>query len=806
MNMATFKGIGQGQDSAESPAALRFAEGLILRPSGGFARSPSLLRMFDLFRLSDYAGGLALTAADRACLFKIECQGAVALAVVDIPNQLGLGFYWVKGGEGLTLTEQNATVEVLWRRLQPRAKWFFSGRANQVLMGNGIDPNLIYEVDADRIRQVAGQVRPLLPSVSAAAPIEAAGVDASLVAHGIRWEALEPRFDPTVEFPYQRAAGNYVRVSVGYHGENRFLSSLTGRGTAGDPYHYRVAAPMGSTNAELVSFVIRDPNAAGVVVASEKTPGAIVPFSSGQLRGGQTQFESRDVFTGPDVEVALTYYRRGRARTGFETMPSGIVTVRSVGGQRIAVTVHKDTHPAAAQYDSIRIYVGENKIATEPDRYEATPNGTFIVNKGKTTAESAFSAKGYRGLRFALEVPNADGTYTIVPSMIGGRELSIKNRVPPPARAFVFAYTREWYAGDTNNPLTLTYSQTADSDQRLPEGVAPENVIHLPTTDSSDRATAIIDAWGYVVAFTTRNAYRIGTDFSVASGSLNAGPLNQDCIVGWGDHRQLFLGSDFGIYEVALPDSNDQASNAPISNLIVPGSSEYISRFADPLRADLYACSAPDYRNQMWYFWVRGKCGKMLGFCVDVRSRQLTGPFTNGGFISARPLPDGRIGGIDLAGNLRWFRPVPTTALNDTFDNTAPLTLTNGTQVPGRLIDGEAIARIKIGTTGYYLRQANVITLQTGWITQQNAQRLTALEAEFHVWKGSAGIAVVTVTNERGQTVRRYYGEVAGKTYHRQSLLLSGDAFQATLQILCGDGKPCAVRAFNLKINPNGKT
>jgi hypothetical protein len=805
MNLTTFKGVNHDRDSSDDPAALRFAEGVMLSPRGGLSRAPWVSRAWDLFRLTDYASSLGLTAQDRACLLKVECGSDAALVVVDFQHRIGLGFQWIKGGNGSNLGASGATLQVLWRRLQPRMRWFFSVRRNQVLMGNGADPNLLYDIAADSVRMVAGQLRPLTPIGTPAGAIEQEGANATLNAFGLRWEALEPRFDPSVEYPYQRAAGNYVRVSVGIHAETSFRSTLEGKGTAGEPYHYRLAAPAAATNDQAAAFVQRDPNAAGIVRATVLTAGGLVTFSEARLRGGRTQFEARDVFTGPDVEVAATYFRQGAAGAGFETVPSALISVQGVGGQRVAVTVSADAAPGAADYDSIRIYVGENKVTQEPDRYEATPNGTFIIDRGGQTAESAFGGQGYRGLRLALEVPNANGTYIIAPSMLTGRELSIKNRIPPPSRAFTFAYTREWYGGSVAEPRRLAYSQTATDDQRLPEGVGAGDTIDLPTTDPQDALTALTDLGGFVLAYSRRNAYRIGTDFSITSGSLVSGPLNQDCLVNWSDQRQLFLGADFNLYEARLPDSNDAASNAPVSTLMIPGAAEYIARFADRTNPGLYACSVPDYRNQRWFLWVRGLCGKQLGFVVDVAARQLTGPFTSGGYISVSLLPDGRIMGIDLAGNLRHFDPDHPANLNDTFDAGAPVTLLDGTQVPGRLIDGEAVARVLVNGQGRYIRHAALVTARTGWLATQDDRRSSIKEVVFHTVAGSAGLAFVTIENERGAKVTRFYGEVHGKTFHRLPVLVSGTAFQTTLQILCGDQRPCALRSLTLNHSPTGR-
>lgn len=813
MDWTQFQGVTTGRDTSDDPARPIFAEGMLLLPKGGFITPPVPVRLWDTQPLPALAGTLGVGPADRTCLIEVaHPSGHCVLVAFDFSSEVALGSHAIPASNVIEPVGSGAAYTVLWRGLAPGVRWTFHALRGKTILGNGIDRNLIYEHATRICRRAADQIRPLAPWGGPGGSGDTVGADASIIACGALWRALEPQFLPTVEYPYQRALGNYVKVSVGLlSAGTSFLSSIEGRGTAGDPFHYKVACPPGATAAGLHAFVQRDPNASGVVaidpLASQEQ--RIVHFDSGTLRGGLTKFEERDVFPGPDCEIALTYWKRGEAGEGFETMPSPVVSVRDIGGQRLAITVRKDAHPLAGTYDAIRIYVGAPSTVTTPDRWEYQAE-QWVRTEGQTSSIAAFTEKGLAGLRLALEVPNADGTYIIAPSMLSGQELADDHRPLPPAAAFVRSYQRVWMLGHVTRPLRVVYTGHASPEASTPEGGSPRNFIDLPASSPGERGTALVEYGGYVVALTNRTAHRISPEFAVSAAPLVAGPMNDRSIVSWTDRRMLYLGADFGLYVLELPNATAEAANAPYCTPLLPMVADYLRRFCDPDRADLWASTRADHRNHLWVIALRGRCGKMLEFHVHMppgAAPELTGPMTAGAFFSADVLPDGSTVGTDLAGNLWWQAGTLPTDENDLLEDLGPVPLLaeNDGTVRGWALDGRAVARLRVNQANRYVLDARLTTLRTGWIGGQDESRRTISEVTLNTWRHAAGLAFLTIENERGARVTRFMGELYGKTYHQRQVLLTGVSFQATLQILTGEGRRFAARSFSLEIKPTGK-
>jgi hypothetical protein len=342
--------------------------------------------------------------------------------------------------------------------------------------------------------------------------------------------------------------------------------------------------------------------------------------------------------------------------------------------------------------------------------------------------------------------------------------------------------------------------------------VAAENYMDLPAAAPGERITALAEYGGYVVAFSSRSAYRVGTEFEVVTAPLVAGPLNDRCLISWTNRQLLCLGSDLNIYSLELPNSGADAQAAPFSKALLPDAALYLRQFAHPENISLWASTRPDYARNLWWIYLRGRCGRMLAFCLHLVPEEgvrLTGPFTSAP-LAASTLSDGRALAQDQAGNLLWEpADLPMDALSDTLPATGALPLTDGTEIPSRTIDGEVIARLTVpdgegGTVGRYLRRARFALWRSPWMPAAPGAKICARDLLLRLWPNASGLVYVVVRNERGVVVHRSFGEVSATCLQRQ-LLITGTALQMSLLVLTGGAALAAFRSHSINLTLNGK-
>jgi hypothetical protein len=458
-----FDGVDLKSESTDvadaQPMPLRRAEGSVLYPIGALARTPPYQRLWGLNNLRNYMWTLGLGAADKGVCILARNEGIMFLIFYDCTNQQSLGdIYAGEDPESdfdgpITLTAPNPTLQVLWKGLANQYRWSGIRSGTVVVMGNGFDPNLVLETSSPvTIRPQNDQMRPLTPLVAMLDPQEGPHADATVQAGNVLFTALEATFDPEYDPPYRRDYGNYVKLSVVQSGYSYFSSTLSGLGTLIDPFVYTVLCPQTlPTENELVNFITRDPTAQAVISAQViGTPATVTLFPPASLVGGVAQFKPTDVFAGPFAAACLTYCKKGvQASTFSETMPSPIQTCQLSEGGRLSVTIDFDTCAYVERYDTIRIYVADMAAAT----FGLAPNY-------------------YQSFLFALEVPNAPGTYSIAPSMLQpGTILSVEARTPPPCSMFVFDEGRLIMSGNSDFPMRIWFTKQASVTQLLPEGI-----------------------------------------------------------------------------------------------------------------------------------------------------------------------------------------------------------------------------------------------------------------------------------------------------------------------------------------------
>jgi len=159
-----FRGIDIGTESTDADErALSYAENVILRPRGAISRLPPLKKVWGFNPIQSYKDGLGITNADKACLLKItQPKGAnnieiTMLLVHDFVNNSPLGIFCAtnsaESNTEISLDNLSqflstiplACISVLKKGLSEKTRWFFYSFFDSVIMGNGVDENLIYQ-------------------------------------------------------------------------------------------------------------------------------------------------------------------------------------------------------------------------------------------------------------------------------------------------------------------------------------------------------------------------------------------------------------------------------------------------------------------------------------------------------------------------------------------------------------------------------------------------------------------------------------------------------------------------------------
>lgn len=834
--LRVFKGPALLPESTDQPAnVLRVAQGAQLRPLGGLSRPPLYFRLWLMQNLSTFKGDLGLSSDDKTAAIKVTNEGQCFIVFYDCVNDQVRGMGYVGIDDEVdpsdvitppTLTTPNPSTQVLWRGLDIEAKWNFEYAEQSVLMLNGVDLQFIYKPRPSEFRRMADQIRPIKPQGTAIDIVNENPANAQYQWGNVSFQALEPFFTPISDETYKRADGNNIIVSVVQGDkEDEFNSLISGMGTFGDPYVYTVICPSNlPTEDELVAFINRDTNAQGIVVGVLVGASAQMDedslFHDARLYGGVTSYEDSDVFAAPQVDVCCTYYKVDPTKNGngFETAPSPIVTITDAGSRRIQVRVFKDDHPDVDSYKTIRIYLSAYEIV-ETNQGWQYDGDLFVYNSGTTKATKGFATEGYAAFRRVLEVPNADGVYTIAPSLVQpGRVLNAKNKIPPPCKGAIFIYGRWFMYGNVNDPMAIPFTHSATDEVRLPEGGGLLDYIRVPSRAQNDAVLALFDFRGQLGAYTKEDYHQIPSTFydtGIVASSVIAGAINDKCIVNWEGGRQLFLGANFNLYELSSPFTASDANQTPVSKLVNELLGPYIQQYADTTDLET-PHSYVDYGAKQWWIWMAKWGGGITSFCYDFQTQDLTGPFDAPGLVCSTSISqaDSRCIGADQLGNLLVIDLRSNLTTTEIFTNNTSLTLHDaGTENPDLAYPYTAIPSGP--DAGKLIAKAQTIQFSTGWqyVADGNNQG-GVYEVSWNLIRGSEAYLILTLftqtadltgASSTGYSRTYHIGKLFPNAYGHKLVLFNGNPVRAQATLYCGDDLPFAMRDFTISVKPQGR-
>lgn len=579
------------------------------------------------------------------------------------------------------------------------------------------------------------------------------------------------------------AAGNSIfKVAITYSGYNRAIySTLTGAGTAGNPYIYTIVT--GSQSGQnsiddIVAFVNGDSKVIPMISAHKSAADSTADTSSVAatlLQNGSGSGVSEG-FTNKTVTVYLTYFDTGENGYGYESPSSELTSelyITETAYNDVFVTITTDPTVESSRFDKIRVYLqfGEG-------------------------AEAIHSLMG--------TVDNTSGTKTLqigTNTEIGAALAEFDQNRPLPHTAIVAASSKTWRGGlpTAGYRDRLYVSKAATDDEKAPEGVALEayETIDVPDATVPIQIRALFSDLFRLHVHTNAGIMVIdpaNPDSSPHRPAVNVGAINPACFGMGSNNAIIYIGQDvqpytfdgarYGRRNVKSAAKEAEAIIRSVANMDTIGqNSSKITSFQD--------------KNGMLWWFFPDTNNVIKGMALDIEQGGLMGPFTYPRAVSSCQMEPERPEIImqDETGNLFVY---DITAQYDT-----------GADFPAVSTFSPILTSISptAGYRGYgyedysgsrYLRAAWT-TIETGAIDLGDMIREKNFAGiSFRPIANSRGILKATLTGiTSGLTVTRTFGEMGTFTDlgpKKLFLGLADSAIKLKLEVLGAEGKFWSLR------------
>lgn len=417
-----FGAVTSLQEGTDAGMALLEARNLILRPPGGCKGPPKYDRLWAIgstetvqttyraLPFTGYASGIgvddAARTANKTCAILVKRQGKNFLLFYSLTApelQACKGYFYLGDDDTFTsgsynFTAGTPTYEVLAVGLDADARWYGTRAFTEVLLGNGVDDNVIVQLartaTPGKWRKAGSNAKPGAPSLSLTQPATSTNTQATWPVAGRAGGVVLTFTADSTNFP--GASGNgKIRVRI-VPGAASLVSSLAGDGTTDSPYYYTLntgTAAVHSSNNAIVSYVNADSRVLSILRASTASSEATADTGSygpTDLTGGSGTGTSEG-FTNSTRKVYTRYWDPGQEDLGYEGIssePSNEVIITANANNDLVVRVPVDPDAEGGRFPYIRIYlqVGESPeedyLLVDPDN--PVPNelssATFVAD------------------------------------------------------------------------------------------------------------------------------------------------------------------------------------------------------------------------------------------------------------------------------------------------------------------------------------------------------------------------------------------------------------------------------------------
>lgn len=569
--------------------------------------------------------------------------------------------------------------------------------------------------------------------------------------------------------------------------DRSLYSTLTGIGTAGNPYIYTIfcgqSAAQSSASA-ITTFVNNDGKvipiiSAAVSVADSSADTTTVPILA--LQNG-TGSGISDGFTNKTVSVYLTYFDSGLNGYGYESPSSDLSAeayITDVSHNDVLVTITTNPTVEGGRFDKIRVYLQFDEGAAR-----------------------IWSLMG--------DVDNTAGSKTLqigTNTAIGAALAQFDQNRPLPHKAIVAASSRTWRGAllDAGFRDRMYVSKEATDTEKAPEGVALEDfqVIDVPDATVpvsvralySDLFRLHVHTNAGIMVIDPANVDNTPHRPAVNVGAINPsafgmGPNNAIIYIGQDVQPYFFDGARYGRRNVKSAAREAESIIRQVANI------DAIGQNADKVT------SFQDKAGMLWWFFP-DTTNTIKGMCLDLERDGLVGPFDYPRAVSSCQMEPERPEIVlqDETGNLLIY---DVTAQNDTGADlpvvaTFSPILTSITPTAGYL--GFPYADY---LSGRYLNAAWTV-LETGHIDLGDAGNVKHFAGlKFRPVANSRGIVIATFTGvTSGKTVTRTFGEMGqfdDLRAKRLMMQISDTAVKLKLEILGAESKPWVIRDVTLLV------
>jgi hypothetical protein len=565
-------------------------------------------------------------------------------------------------------------------------------------------------------------------------------------------------------------------------------STRLGSGTTTDPYIYTITTgntAASSSNDAIVAYVNADSLAVGILRASTATPNATVDsgsWAATTLLNGVGSGTSTGL-TAQTVSVYLRYFDAGNDRLGYEGISSeksNEIILTSTETSDILVTITPNPSAEGGRFGFIRVYMqfGEGAAA--------------IWNLVGTVANTAGTK--------TLQV----GTNTVI-----GQAMSADQNRLLPFKDVVMVRGQVWHGGNLTNPEYLYVSKVATDDEIAPEGasILDPFIVTLPEQPSDFYITAL-DTDDYRLHVHTNLGVVLMNPLNPVEDrhvpQVPVGALNPDCLVKWEKSQIYYLGSDMSVYQFDGARYGRRNASAAtkdaIQFILSKADLNRVSREPDRVTAWL------DTRSELLYYHFPAADNTLNGFCFDFRANGVVGELTYPKVSAMTEMEPERPERVwcDEEGNLFFINSLTQNDWGDALPASPAFTPhSTATPMPAQY---NGWGYVDFQGKRYY--QATETVLETGFVDLTDPTKYkTWCGFEWLTVKNSRALVEVTFTNLNGQSVTRYYGDLAvfGKNRpHKVTLNMGGSAVKIKMRVITAEQAPWIVRNAALLYRPGG--
>lgn len=798
----SFVGINTSDESSDVNASwLAGLENAIVRPKGAIQRVPKLKSLWGLPLLENLGlGGSGVIVAEIKNLINAPgipntVVGRVLVAFDKVQN-MALGVFWLGDNNGEVSKFSNLEsnyfalqTNALISNLAPNKRVYFYRIYNEIWIGNGVDPNMIYSPQRG-LRLAGTNAKPLRPFVAqVTAPVAAPAVQATLSI---------PLADCTLTLTADEtnfagvAGGNISILIVNSGGSGPITSTRVGSGSISSPFIYTLTIGSDVANSSggaISSYIAGDLLAQSLFSATLSGTGAVdnaaftmslTPFAGGADEVVDGVFPS----TFRCRVVSCLYDPGTNEYSAYEGPMSPLSTeLSTIGNDDILITVAAASG-GGARFTHQTIWFRVYKGPTWP----IDPNGPFEWIR-------------------VLTVPNANGSYRIRHNFISQivQKEAPNQGVIPPCTMFEIADGRIWASGNASQPERIWISKRGNNDENVPEGCDLNSFIDAEgRKEEASRpvVTAIVRNEGRVQVHTMRSI----TMFDSASlkriaTRSDVGALNPACVATWNNATIPYFGSDGSIYKLVNTQfyRSERVASEAISVIREPemlyrltASAQGATLLADSANSLLF-CFMPSVDELAANFFI-----------IDTTSWAMSGPcqYPKIISISSTGSTDNRFillsekGGLFILdlnsiNNIESI-PVGEVSYNIVGDPFAPIN--PSLPLPSHFLKlPPAFLGENVIMGGYTL------LAKTQWLNMGlPSTRKGFYSLDWSVARNSNGVIAVIIASDNGSVHSVLYGNVYGRDRHKIGFCLSGNAVQVKFICFSDQDAPFALRDMTI--------